>query len=119
MDRLAVEARLAAKRTSETRQVLNETTERLDRREKEIEREARKKVEEYLLSARGAVEEEVERLRQTAVPVSRDSSGEPAVLDTAVREARAGVERLLREVRKPGDDGSRSRARRSWPAPGG
>ncbi|NNK47411.1 MAG: hypothetical protein HKP01_00915 [Gemmatimonadetes bacterium] len=103
VDRLAVEARLAAKRTSETEQVLDETAERLGRREKEIEREARKKVEEYLLSARGAVEEEVERLRHTAASASADPSG-AAALDTAVREARAAVEKSLREVRKPGDE---------------
>ncbi len=99
VNRLAVEARLAAHRTSETRQSLDETAERLERREREIEREARQRVEKYLLDARRSVETEVERLRQIAATAS---PAEAPILDAAVRETRAGIEQLLRDSRTPG-----------------
>ena len=102
VNRLAVEARLAAHRTSETRQSLDETAERLERREREIEREARQRVEEYLLDARRSVETEVERLRQIAATASAASPAEAPILDAAVRETRAGIEQLLRDSRTPG-----------------
>lgn len=99
VNRLAVEARRAAQRTSETRQSLDETAERLGKREKEIEREARKRVEEYLLDARRAVEREVEQFRRAAAQVSEVPTGAQEAVAEAVREARAGVEQLLRESR--------------------
>jgi DNA mismatch repair protein MutS2 len=105
VSRLAVEARLSAGRERETREQLVETAERLKRREREIEREARRKVERYLLDARREVEAEVERLREIGRGVS-SRSREGAAVDSAVRDARAGVERLLRESRaeKPAGD---------------
>jgi DNA mismatch repair protein MutS2 len=96
--RLAAEARLAARRERETKEHLAETAERLRLREREIEREARKRVERYLLEARRQVEEEVQRLQEAGKRAS-ERPDEPGVLETAARDARAGVERLLRESR--------------------
>jgi DNA mismatch repair protein MutS2 len=78
--------------------------ERLARREKEIEREARQRVERYLLDARRAVEVEIERLRTSADPSPSGSPPDVGALDAAVRGARSGVEKLLRESRTV-DDG--------------
>jgi DNA mismatch repair protein MutS2 len=97
--RLAVEARLAAHQTSETRHNLDETVERLEKREKEVEKEARKRVERYLLDARRSVEREVERLRELHSAISAGSPAEREAVDAAVRETRAGIEQLLRESR--------------------
>jgi DNA mismatch repair protein MutS2 len=99
--RLAVEARVAAHRTNETRNSLDETVERLERREKEIEKEARRRVEKYLLDARRSVETEVERLRQLSAAISAGSPAEQKAVDAAVRETRAGIEQLLRDSRVP------------------
>ena len=95
--RLAVEARQAAHETRVIRHNLDETAERLGKREKELERRARKRVEEYLLEARQAVESEVEALRRKVLDASRDRTTTAESIDTAVREARAGVEQLVRE----------------------
>lgn len=102
--RLAVDARLAAHRTSETRNSLHETVERLEQREKEIEKEARRRVEQYLLDARRSVETEVERLRQLSAAISAGSRAEQKVVDAAVRDTRAGVEQLLRDSRVPEEE---------------
>ena len=99
MDRLAVEARLSARRSGEIEQRLNESVERIAHREREIEGEARQRVERYLLDARRAVEAEVERLRTTANPSASGSSPDVGILDAAIRGARSRVEKLLRESR--------------------
>ncbi len=99
VDRLAVEARLAARRTREAEQRLEESVDRLGRREKEIEVEAKTRAESYLLDARRAVEAEVERLRKTAEGSSSEQAGGVEPLDVAVRGARSRVEKLLRDSR--------------------
>ena len=115
VNKLALEARLAAHRTSETRHSLDETVERLERREKEFEREGRKRVEQYLLDARRSVETEVERLRQLCAAVSAGSPAEATAVDAAVRETRAGIEQLLRESRVPDAKAPASRASGAGP----
>ena len=99
VDRLAIEARLSARRSGEIEHRLKESVERLERREKEIEGEARQRVEQYLLDARRAVEVEVKRLRTLAEPSHSGPSPDDGALDAAVRGARSRVERLLRESR--------------------
>jgi len=106
---LAVEARLAAHRTSETRHSLDETVERLEQREKEIEKEARRRVEQYLLDARRLVETEVERLRQLSAAISAGAPAEHKAVDAAVRDTRAGVEQLLRDSRVPDEEDTPTR----------
>jgi DNA mismatch repair protein MutS2 len=115
VSKLALEARLAAHRTSETRHSLDETVERLERREKEIEAEGRKRIERYLLDARRSVEAEVERLRQLHAAVSAGSPTETRTVDAAVRETRAGIEQLLRESRVPDAEAPTSRASAAGP----
>jgi DNA mismatch repair protein MutS2 len=100
VDRLAVEARLSTRRTRETEQRLEESVERLGRREKEIEGEARKRAERYLLDARRAVEAEVERLRNTAEGSSDRQAPDAEPFNVAVRGARSRVEKLLRDSRR-------------------
>jgi len=97
--RLVLEAKHAARRATESREQAEEKAERVGRREREMEREARKRVERYLLDARRAVEEEVERLRASVAASTPGTGAGGGDLDSAVREARAGVERLLRETR--------------------
>lgn len=98
VSRLAADARSAARRTSETRRSLDEATERVAEREREIERDARKRVEKYLLDARRSVEEEIGRLRRS-LDISDSKAHSADTIVDAAREARAGVERLLRESR--------------------
>lgn len=97
--RLAREAKQAERRASMSREQAAEAAERIGRREREIEKEARKRVERYLLDARRTVEAEVERLRETAERTSQRLPGRTDELESAVREARSGVERLLRDSR--------------------
>ena len=99
VDRLAVEARLSARRSGEIEQRLKESVERLARREEEIDGEARQRVEKYLLDARHAVEAEVQRLRSSAEPSSSGLPPDVEALDAAVRGARSRVEELVRESR--------------------
>lgn len=108
MQRLTAETRMSKRRSRETEERLALSAERLERREKEIKREASQRVERYLLEARREVESEVLRLRAQAESVLRVDAT-PGSLDDAVREARAGVEGLLRQSRlaAPVEEGPR------------
>jgi DNA mismatch repair protein MutS2 len=104
VERLVVEARLSARRSRENEQRLQEVTERLERREKAIEREGREKVERYLLEARKKVEAEVERLREAVERSTGSADFDRGAFKSAVREARSGVEDLLRDMRTSRED---------------
>jgi DNA mismatch repair protein MutS2 len=97
LDRVTLEARRAAQAAHEAQERAEVSEARIGRREREVEREARRRVERYLLEARQAVEREIERLR-SATERARSGSGEEA-LESAAREVRSGVESLLRESR--------------------
>lgn len=98
LDRMTLEARRAARAAQEARERAEVSEARIGRREREVEREARRRVERYLLEARQAVEREIERLRNATERV-RGGSGEAEALESAARDVRSGVESLLRESR--------------------
>ena len=104
VERLATDVRQSARRSRENEKRLEESADRLGRREKEIEREARKKAEDYLFEVRRQVEAEVQRLREAAERSTGTAGSDRVAFEFAVRTARSGVEKLLRETRAPHGD---------------
>lgn len=79
----------------------------LERRERDVERDARERVERYLLEARERVEEAIRRLEErygaaasTRGPAGAGSAEEEDSRRAAASEARADVERAVREARE-------------------
>ena len=105
-ERLVVEARSSTRRSRENERRVEEGLERLELRERAVEREAREKVERYLLEARKKVEAEVQRLREAAEHPTESVGSERGAFESAVRAARSGVEELLRDTRTPRADES-------------
>lgn len=111
LDRLTSGARADARELDRRREEVVEREEALERREKEIEREARRAADRYLLEARSDVEAVIEELREraevegTVEPADAATGSGPA---DAATEARRRVEELVRRNRaaapSPPDD---------------
>jgi DNA mismatch repair protein MutS2 len=100
LERRAMESRIAARRLSEREERVSDMEDDLRRREAEIEEESVSRAERYLLAARGEVAQVIDRLRAQVLEASKPPGvSDVESVDLAVREARAEVERLLREAK--------------------
>jgi len=101
LQRLTGDAAAERRTAAALRDELERRVSNVEDRERELKREGRRTVEEYLLAARKDVQDAIDRLEAEYAGLAREKGGEDAT-GAAASRARGAVEDALREARQPG-----------------